>query len=120
MFKIKNKAIAIFGIGSYILSVITSATDLDGNLKSPVFLIFVSGITTVFFTIIAVIRLWKGVRYISVILVSSSILLFVLETVQTTVSLSYGSLTTILLNIVKVIHFVTFTWVIIILYKSKE
>ena len=40
----KNKTIAIIGIGSYILSVITSAEDLEGNFVSPITLIIISGI----------------------------------------------------------------------------
>jgi hypothetical protein len=116
----KNKTIAILGIGSCILSVITSATDLEGNFRFPIALIAISGILSIIFTVAATVRLWKGARYVSIILASSIIILFVLGVVQGIASPAYGSPIIILSNITIVIHFVAFIWAIIKLWVTDK
>lgn len=116
----KNKTIAIIGIGSYILSVITSAEDLEGNLKFPIVLIAISGILTIIFIVAATVRLWKGARYVSIILASSALVLFTLSVVQGIASPSHGSPIIILLNITKVINFIAFIWAVITLLKMNR
>jgi len=113
----KNKTIAIFGIGTYILSVITSATDLEGNARFPIALIAVSEILKAIFTIMATIRLWKEARLISIILMSSAIIFVILTAIQEVV-LPKGSLIIFLMNISKTICFIAFIWAIIKLYKG--
>ena len=110
--ELTNKKIAIFGIATFILSVITSAEDLEGNSVAPVALILISGIATIAFTIMATIRLWKEAMYVSVMLVISTITLFILETNQE------ASLI-VLLNVARVTQFIIFVWAVIKLYKSK-
>ena len=63
----KNKTLAIFGIGTYILSIITSAEDLEGNFIVPASLIVISGIADLLFPIIASVRLWRFARNLSII-----------------------------------------------------
>ena len=70
----KNKTIAIFGIGTYILSVITSATDLEGNFVMPIVLIVASGIATAVFIIMAIVCLWKEAKGVSIMLASSAVI----------------------------------------------
>ena len=77
----KNKTLAIFGIGTYILSVITSAEDLEGNFVSPIVLIAISGIIKILFTVMATVCLWKQARHGSIIFASSAIILFILEVI---------------------------------------
>ena len=115
----KNKAIAIFGIGTYILSVITSATDLEGNSTMPIALIVLSGVATASFVIMATVRLWKEAKNLSIVLISSAAILFVLTAIQVVVLPSYGSPIIILVNIIAVIYFIAFIWAIVKLYKSK-
>ena len=115
----KDKTLAIFGAGAYILSVITSATDSVGNFVSPIFLIAISGIAMTVFTVMAVVRLWKGARYVSIILASSTIILFVLIVIQEVI-LPKGSSVIFLLNITKVIHFLTFIYVIFFLWAIAK
>ena len=116
----KNKALAIFGIGTYILSVLSSATDLDGNSIAPITLIIMSGIATTAFIIMATVRLWKEAKNLSIILASSTLILFTLTIIQEFVLFSYGSPIIILLSIVKAINFVAFAWAIIKLFKLKH
>jgi hypothetical protein len=116
----KNKTIAIIGIGSYILSVLASATDADGNFVSPVFLIVISAIVTTVFTVMATVRLWKGARYVSIILVSSAIILFVLSVIQEVTLPKYGSPIIILLNVTKIIHLLAFFYAIILLWTIPK
>jgi len=115
----KNKTIAILGIGSYILSVITSAEDLEGNFVSPIVLIALSGVLTIIFTVAATVRLWKGARYVSIILASSAVILFVLGVIQE-VTLPKGSSIIFLLNVTKVINFIAFVWAIIKLFRMRK
>jgi len=115
----KNKTLAIFGIGTYILSVITSATDLEGNFRFPIAFIAITGIADTVFIIMATIRLWKEAKSASILLVSATIILFILSAVQGITSPSYGSPLIILLNITKVINTIAFVWVIIKLIKMK-
>lgn len=116
----KNKTIAIIGIGSYISSVITSATDLEGNFVYPIALIAISQIVKVIFTILATVRLWKTARYVSIILASSAIILFVLSVIQEVTLPKYGSPIIILLNVTKIIHFVAFFYAIILLWTMAK
>ncbi len=116
----KNKTLAIFGIGTYILSVLSSATNLEGNSIAPIALIVISGIATIVFIIMATVRLWKKAKNLSIMFVSSALILFILMVIQEFTLSSYGSPIIILLNIVKVINFVVFVWVIIKLFKLKN
>lgn len=105
-----NKKIAIFGIGTFILSVITSAENLEGNPLAPTALILLAGIASLGFTIMAIVRLWKEAIYVSVMLVISTIILFAFE---------YGSSNIVLLNVARVTQFIVSVWAVIRLYKSK-
>ena len=116
----KNKTIAIIGIGSYISSVITSATDLEGNFVYPIALIAISQIVKIIFTILATVRLWKTARYVSIILASSAIILFVLSVIQEVTLPKYGSPIIILLNVTKIIHFLAFFYAIILLWTMAR
>jgi tetratricopeptide (TPR) repeat protein len=113
----KNKTLAIIGIGTYILSVSSSAVDLEGNSIAPIALIAISGIATVVFIVMATIRLWKEAKNVSIILVSSAAILFILMVIQTLALPSYGSLIIILSNIARVMYFIAFAWTIIKLFK---
>jgi len=116
----KNKIIAIIGVGSYISSVITSATDLEGNFVYPIALIAISQIVKIIFTILATVRLWKIARYVSIILASSAIILFVLSVIQEVTLPEYGSAIIILLNVTKIIHFLAFFYAIILLWTMAK
>jgi len=116
----KNKTLAIFGIGTYILSVISSAEDLEGNLKFPIALIAISQIVKIIFIILATVRLWKKARYVSIILASSAIILFVLSVIQEVTLPKYGSPIIILLNVTKIIHFLAFFYAIILLWTMAK
>ena len=116
----KNKTIAIIGIGAYILSVITSATDPEGNFRFPIALIAISGILTIIFIVAATVRLWKGARYVSIILASSAVILFILSGVQSIASPSYGSPMIILLNTIRLINFITFIWAVSLLWAMAK
>jgi hypothetical protein len=116
----KNKTIAIYGIGTYIFSVIASATDTEGNPAYPVAIILLSGIASFLFFIMAIIRLWKQAKNISIIYASSAIILFILSVIQEIISPSYGSPLIILCNIAKVIHFIAFVWAIAVLIHKPR
>jgi len=116
----KNKTIAIIGIGSYISSVITSATDLEGNFVYPIALIAISQIVKIIFTILATVRLWKTARYVSIILASSVIVLFVLSVIQEVTLPQYGSPIIVLLNVTKIIHLLAFFYAIILLWTMAK
>lgn len=117
------KTIAIIGITSYILSVIASAEDLQGNFIAPSILVALSGIVTVVFIIMAAISLWRGERFVAILLVVSEIVLLVFTVVQMITLPEYGSIIIILLNVVKIVNFLIFIYVICLLWaraKSKQ
>jgi hypothetical protein len=114
----KKRTLAIFGIGTYALSVLSSATNLEGNSVMPIALIIISGIATTIFIIMAIIRLWKEARGVSITLAFSAVILFILSVIQEAISSSYGNPIIILLNIAKVIYFIVFVWAIVKLLKK--
>ena len=114
----QNKTIAIIGIGSYILSVLTSAQDLEGTLLSPIVLIVISVILTIIFYVAATVRLWKRARYVSVILASSAVMLLVLGVIQGVILPQDGSAIIILLNATKIIHFLVCAYAVVLLWTS--
>ena len=116
----KNKTLAIFGIGTYILGVIASATDLEGNSTMPVALIAISGIVTAVFIVMAIIRLWKETKGVAIIFASSTLILYILSAIYGVLSPAYGSMLIILLNIAKVVNFIVFIWVIVKLFKINN
>jgi len=118
--KMKNKTLAIFGIGIYILDVITSAENLEGNFILPVVLIAISGIITIIFYVMATVLLWKEERLLSIMLVSSTIILFVLGVIQEVTLPQYGSAIIILLNVTKVIHFIIFFYAVFFLWAMAK
>jgi len=113
----KNKTLAILGIGTYILSVFSSATDLEGNSVVPTALVAISGVATAVFIIMAIVRLYKEAKGVAITLVSSAIILFILSVIQGVISPSYGSPIIILLNITKVVNLIAFVWSIVKLFK---
>jgi len=115
----KNKALAVFGIGAWILSVLLSATDLEGNSVSPVFLTIISGIATALFIIIAIVRLWKEARHLSRIFLLSTIILIISTWIQVFYSIESGSLIFIH-NVFRIIHFIAYIWVIVVLFRIKS
>ena len=116
----KNRTLAIFGIGTYISSVLSSATNQEGNSIAPAVLIIISIIAGAVFVVMATVRLWKKARHLSIMLVSTTIIILVLEAVQALTLPSYGSPIIILLNIANLINFIVFIWAIIILFKNKN
>lgn len=116
----KNKTLAIFGIGIYILSVLSSAENLEGASVAPVVLVVISGIATFIFIVLATIRLWKEARVLAILLPSSAFILFVFMIIQILIESSYGSPVIILLNLIKVVNFVVFILVIIKLFKMSK
>lgn len=116
----KSKTLVILGIGTYILSVLSSAEDLAGNYTAPTALIAVSGIATIAFVVLATIRLWKGARDISIMLVSSEVILTILTVIQEATLPKYGSPIIILLNFTKIANFVIFFYVIFLLWAMAK
>ena len=103
-----NKTLAIFGIIAYILSVISTATDLEGNYTMPVWLNIISVILMTVFVIMAVIRLWKKAKVVSIMLVLTTIILNTLP------------LPVLWFNITKIISFITYIWAVILLWKMAK
>jgi len=113
----KNKTLAIFGIVAYILSVLSSAENLEGTSTVPTLLIAMSGIATLVFIILATIRLWKEAKGLAITYVVSGFILFGLTLIQILTSAPYGSPIIILMNLAKVVNFISFILVIIKLFR---
>jgi len=107
----KNKTIAIFGIISYILSVIATATNSEGNYTMPVGLNVISVIMMTIFIIIAVIRLWEKAKVVSILLVLTTIIFNTLPLLP---------LPILWFNITKIISFITFIWAVVLLWGMAK
>ena len=70
----KSKKLIIFGIITYILSVFSSAQNTEGDYIAPTIIIAASVITTLIFTIMAGVSLWKNEKVTSILLIIFSIL----------------------------------------------
>ena len=99
----KSKTLAILGIGTWILSVASSAEDLGGNYTAPTALIVISAIATLAFTIMAVVRLWKTQKVTAILFLASS-----------SITLVYISAP------VKIINFILFIWVVSLLWAMAK
>ncbi len=99
----KNKTLAILGIGAYILSVLSSAEDLGGNYTAPTALIAVSAIAMLVFTVMAVVRLWKTQKVTAILFLASSL-----------ITLVYISAP------VKIINLILFIWVVSLLWAMGK
>ena len=99
----KNRTLAIFGIVTWLFSIISSAEDLAGNYTAPAALIALSAIATLIFMIMAVIRLWKPQKVTAVLFLALSL-----------VSLVYVSAP------IKIINFILFIWVISLLWAMGK
>lgn len=100
----KNKTLAIFGTISYILSVISTATDLEGNYTMPIVLNVIAVMLMTIFIIMTVIRLWKKAKVVSILLVLTTIIVNTLP------------LPILWINISKIISFISYIWAIILLW----
>jgi hypothetical protein len=108
----ENKTLAIFGIATYILSVMSSATDSAGNPSAPIFLIAISVLATIGFYIMAISRLWKIQKIAAILLISSAIILVILSVSQDVAPL--------FLNIVKIINFIAFVWSVSLFWAMSK
>lgn len=116
----KNRSIAIFGIVTYLLSVYSSATNVNGESAVPTFIIVISGIATALFTILATIRIWRINKLISLLFIVTSSAFFILEIMTFVYSPVYGSQLIRTLNITKVIRLLTFFWALFLLWKTPH
>jgi hypothetical protein len=108
----KSKTLAIFGIGTYILSVLSSATDLEGSPVAPIVLIAISGIATIVFYTMTTIRLWKIQKSAPILLIFSAVILVILSIAQ--------GVAPLLLNITKIINFIAFIWAVSLLWAMAK
>ncbi len=99
----KYKKLAIFGIATYILSVISSAQNSGGEYTMPPILIIVSGLASLTFMILAVVYLWKTQKLTSA--------LYLILTLISLVNYS---------PFIRVINFILFLWVISLLWAMAK
>jgi FtsH-binding integral membrane protein len=114
-----NKALAIFGIGIYIFSVLTASEDLEGNYLLPPFLIAFSAILTLVFVVITIIRLWKEAKLVSRMFLYSFVISYILAIIQFFSPFPNGSPIIIIFNITNVIYLIVYIWAVITLFRSK-
>jgi hypothetical protein len=116
----KNKTLAIFGIGTYLFSVYASATNTEGESIVPNYIVIISGVATILFTILATIRLWKINKFVSLLFFITTLIFFGLEILLVVLSPAYGSPLIIFLSITKVVSLLTFIWAVFILWRTPN
>ena len=115
----KNTKLAIFGLFTYIMGVVSSATDLEGNPIAPSMFIIISEVATLSFIAMAAIILWKISKTTSILLTSITITSFILETVQIFTYSQYGNIV-LITNFFRLSYAIVRIWAIILLFKTRE
>lgn len=107
----KNKTLALFGTGSFILSPIFAMLPVPA-------LIGISVLALLAYTILAIVRIWRYSKGLSLLFSIISIIHFALELIY----IAYSPSTLIIFwNIAKVIYALVFVWTIYFLWmKSKS
>lgn len=111
--KISGRTLAWVGIALYILRVLTSATDLDGNSTTPSLFVFSVGIATFIFIAVVVIRLWSRAKITSLVLVMSALLAMG----SGFLSFFVDSSLILLTNVATVVFFLSYFYAIFLLFK---
>ena len=114
--KLKSKTIAFIGIVIYVLGVILSSEDLQGNPRFPPILKLISDAGMLTVIIMAIVRLWKQTRFVALTLMLSTILFFVLGVIQQVAS----SNVIVIFNLSKLFFLIALFWAIIMLFKKKD
>ena len=114
---LKNKTLAFFGMGTYLLSVLSSATDLEGKSKVPTILIAISAVATLIFVIMATVRLWKKAKYLPIMIISSGIVLIALSVIQDGFLLKDGSNMMLIFNLTRVVNTIALIGSVVALFK---
>ncbi len=114
--KLKSKTMALIGIVMYVLGVILSAEDLQGNPRFPSILKLISDTVMSVFIIMTIVRLWKQARSLAWTLMLSTILFFVLGVIQQVAS----SNVIVIFNLSKLVFLIALLWAIITLFQKKD
>ncbi|GIW67606.1 MAG: hypothetical protein KatS3mg096_474 [Candidatus Parcubacteria bacterium] len=115
---IRPKTLSILGIATYVLSNITSVENLKGILLMPLWFILLSQIFYIVFLVLAIKYTWKfKFKFESMLLLFSSILLFVFQFIQEVTLPPDGSLIIIFTNITKIVNFLAYFWIVVLLWK---
>lgn len=107
----KNKTLATFGIVALILFIMFSATNDAGNNISPVSLMIIGEIAILTYTIMAIIRLWKINRALSILLLVTTLLIAPIMAIPH--SHPHGRQIIWITNFARVSGFATYIWSII-------
>lgn len=114
--KLKSKTMAIIAIVMYVLGVILSAEDLQGNPRFPPILKLISDTGMLTVIIMAIVRLWKQTRFVALTLMLSTILFFVLGVIQQAAL----SNVIVIFNLSKLVFLIALLWAIITLFQKKD
>lgn len=114
---VKSKTIAILGIFSYILAVLASATNVEGESTAPLLLIVLSNLATIAFTILAALRLWTTRKTLSLLLLVSSIAYCLL---QTKVVMQQTNPVLVTFHAFGIIRGISLIWAFVVLWRSVD
>lgn len=116
----RNKTYALFGIGTYIFSVIVSAQNSDGSYIMPDILIAISGLATVVFIISATMHLRKSSKLLSTTLFLSEGFKLLFTFIQFGTNAPNGSFIILITNVTAIISLIAFFLVVIKLYNLPD
>lgn len=109
---IRGKALAIFGIVTYVVSILSSIENAQGEVIAPTAILAIASIMILAFLVMASVRLWKEQKWGPIWLVTSSLLLIVLSLV--------GGVPTLLVNIIRIISVLVWAWVVFLLFVVER
>ncbi len=109
---IRGKSLAIFGIVTYVVSILSCIENTQGEVFAPTAILGIASIMSLTFLVMASVRLWKEQKWGPIWLVTSSVLLVVLSLV--------GGVPTLLVNIIRIISVLVWVWVIFLLFVVER
>ncbi len=112
------RKIAFFGIGAYIISVLSSIEDLQGNQLAPTVIIVLSSIATIVFIVKSSIHFWKNSPYLSIILAISYVIPPLLSLISLVFSISGYLILPI--NMAKILYFFAYWTIVLTLFSSSR
>ena len=114
----KNKALAIFGIIAWVLSILVSAQNESGQDTFPAVIRLIGGLLFIIFVIMAIVRLRKTSIVVSLGLLICLILVGVSTIAYEILKPAYGSPIILTMTFARILSVIMYVWAIIRLFRT--
>lgn len=111
-----NKILAFTGAGLFILQILTSASDSEGNSIVPTAVLLVVAVASLAYIVTAVIRLWEPEKLTA----ASLLILFLASAIAPLFLTQESSSINLIANFVKVAYALVYVYVVFLLYQYHK